>query len=128
VLQGCKELPEVLLAQLDQTENKALLAIPEALQVLRESKVQREQQVHLVDLLEQLALQAQLGLKAIPVGLLELLDRKEQLVYSQAEQAALTMPLSEPMELEAKRFRTPLLLLTMLLFHSQELLVTQQQI
>jgi hypothetical protein len=128
VLLVYKVIPEVLLAQLVQTENKVLLAIPEAQQVLQDRLGQPEQLVHLVDLLELQVLLEQLGSKVIPVAQLEQQAHKEQLVYSQAAQAALIMLSSVLMELEAQRFRTPLLLLTMLLFHSRELQETQQQI
>jgi hypothetical protein len=128
VLLVYKVIPEVLQVQLVQTENKVLLAIPVERQGLLGLQGQLVLRGHLVGLQEPRALLAQLGFKVIPVVRLELLDRKEQLVYSQAAQAALIMSLSVLMELEAQHSRTPPLLLMIQLIHSQELLVTQQQI
>ena len=121
-------IPEVLQVQLGQTESKALLVIPVERLVLLGLQGQLVLRGHLVGLQEPQVLQALLGLKVIPVARLERLDHKERLAHSQAAQAALIMSLSEPTELEAQRFRTPLLLLTIQLIHSRELLVTQQQI
>jgi hypothetical protein len=91
----------VLLAQLGQTESKALLVIPVERQVLQDRLGQPEQLVRLVDLLELQVLLEQLGSKVIPVARLVRLVRKEQLVYSQEAQAALIMLSSVLMELEA---------------------------
>jgi hypothetical protein len=101
VLLVYKVIPEVQPEQLGQMESKVLLVIPVERLVLQDRLGQLVLRGHLVGLQEPQVLQAQLGLKVIPVVRLERLGHKERLVYSQEAQAALIMSLSVLMELEA---------------------------